>query len=345
MQKVFKNLIMLSSENITIVVQGMIIPKLTRKVLKSVRRYLPQARIILSTWQGSDTSDLDFDELVLCEDPGFFYHSKHPGIRPNNINRQIVSTLSGVQQVKTPYVLKLRTDFRLTGAEFLKYFETQPNFNPEYKVFTHKILACCYCTRNPHDKTFPYPFHPADIAFLGLTEDILKLFDIPLMDEKEAYWDAENEYFNQYAAEQHLFVNCLRKQGKKINCVYYKDCSPQNVAETEQYFTSNFIFINYKNFNLLPSKPNFFAKNELHSFETCYTQAEFSQLYNQLQNDKIKIPLIDKERLLINVCLVIEKISKGFARSLFFVVPIRKIRKTYRPMLAEALYKILTYFL
>lgn len=335
---------MLSLEKITVVVQGMIIPKLTQKVLKSVRKYLPQARIILSTWENSDVSGLDFDELILNKDPGFFHHSKHPGIKPNNINRQIVSTLSGLQLVKTPYVMKLRTDFRLTGADFLKYFETQPKFNPNYRVFEHKVLACCYTTRNPRDKRFPYAYHPADIAFFGLTEDIRKLFDIPLMTKEEAYWNAKYNYSNRYVPEQFIFLNYLRRIGRNPQCDFADDCSLVGIQETEQYFTSNFIFLSYKNFNLLPSKPNFFAKNELHSFETCYTQAEFSQLYNQLQNDKIKIPVIDKERLLINVCLVIEKISKGLARSLFFVVPIRKIRKTCRPKLAEILYRILTYF-
>ena len=330
--------------DITVVVQGAVVPVLTQQVLQSVRAYLPQAQIILSTWQNSDVSGLDFDELTLNKDPGYFYYSKQPGIRENNINRQIVSTFAGLNAVKTPYVLKLRTDFRLTGADFLKYFETQQKFNPDYRLFDHKILACCYCTRNPRDKRFPYAYHPADVAFFGLTKDIIKLFDIPLMTKEDAYWNATYNYFNRYVPEQHIFLNCLRKLNRNPRCKSTDDCSLVGIQETEQYFTSNFIFLNYKNFNLLPSKPNFFAKNELHSFETCYTQAEFSQLYNQLQKDKIKIPVIDKERLLINVCLVIEKISKGLARSLFFVVPIRKIRKTYRPKLAEILYRILTYF-
>lgn len=334
----------MQTSDITVVVQGAVITKLTQKVLSDVRTFLPQAHIILSTWQNSDVSDLTFDELILNEDPGFFYHSKQPGIKPNNVNRQIVSTLSGLKVVKTKYVMKLRTDFRLTGADFLEYFEIQPKFNKDFRIFSHKVLACCYTTRNPRDKNYPYAYHPADIAFFGLTKDVIKLFDIPLMTEEEAYWNAEHDYFNRYVPEQFIFLNCLKKLGRNPQCDFTDDCTSVGIQETEQYFISNFIFLNYKNFNLLPSKPNFFAKNEIHSFKTCYTQIEFSHLYNQLCRDNIKVPFIDKERIIINVCLVIEKISKTIARLVFLFIPIRKIRKTYRPMLAERLYKSLTYF-
>jgi hypothetical protein len=64
----------------------------------------------------------------------------------------------------------------------------------------------------------PFPFHPSDIAFFGRTEDLLTLFDIPLMTEAEAYWDKKNARFNRYVPEQHIFINCLRKKGKVVQC-------------------------------------------------------------------------------------------------------------------------------
>lgn len=334
-------LLRMQKNKISFIIQGEICSHINNQIAE-IRKYFPQSPVIVSTCNQISCEIIGADQIIKSPDPGFFYYSKAPGIRGNNVNRQIVSTLAGLKVVKTPYVLKLRTDFRLTGTNFLNYFETQPQFNPDYRIFEHKVLACCYCTRNPWDKQYPYAYHLADISFFGLTRDIIKLFDIPLMTEKEAYWDAENNYFNQYMPEQYIFLNCLRKLGRNPICKKTDDCFPENIAETEQYFTSNFIFLNYKNFNLLPSKSNFFAKNELHSFKTCYTQTEFAKLYNKLQNDTQHLPYIDRERLLITSCLIIEKIAKGIARGMFLFIPIRKIRKTYRPKLAEKLYKIFT---
>ena len=55
--------------DISVVVQGAIDKKLTPICLKSIRKYLPGAEIILSTWEGSDVENLDFDTIVLNHDP------------------------------------------------------------------------------------------------------------------------------------------------------------------------------------------------------------------------------------------------------------------------------------
>ena len=41
---------MIKSEDISVVVQGAIVSNLTNNCLKSIRKYLPKAEIILSTW-------------------------------------------------------------------------------------------------------------------------------------------------------------------------------------------------------------------------------------------------------------------------------------------------------
>ena len=57
-------------KNISVVVQGPILPFQTAICLKSIRKFLPKAEIILSTWEGSNINDLDYDVLVLNKDPG-----------------------------------------------------------------------------------------------------------------------------------------------------------------------------------------------------------------------------------------------------------------------------------
>jgi hypothetical protein len=134
--------------DITFVVQGPIIPDVTLSCLLSIRRNFPASPIILTTWKGHDASSLIFDELVYSDRPGFFYYSDRAGERQNNVNRQIVSTLAGLQRVKTEYVFKLRTDFSLSGSDFLSFWNTFSQVDPGYQVFHEKILACSYFTRN-----------------------------------------------------------------------------------------------------------------------------------------------------------------------------------------------------
>ena len=60
---------MINSNEISVIVQGAIDKTETPKCLKSIRKYLPDAEIILSTWEGSDLNGLDYDVLVINQLP------------------------------------------------------------------------------------------------------------------------------------------------------------------------------------------------------------------------------------------------------------------------------------
>lgn len=61
----------------------------TREACASARTMLPNAEIILSTWENEDVSGLDYDVLV-C--------NKDPGANEGNVNRQICSRMGGVKK-------------------------------------------------------------------------------------------------------------------------------------------------------------------------------------------------------------------------------------------------------
>lgn len=281
--------------DITFVMQGPIIPHVTLGSLLSIRRSFPASHTILSTWEGHDVSSLIYDELVLSEDPGFFYTSNRASKRQNNVNRQIISTMAGLQRVQTDYVFKIRTDFNITGDDFLQFWGRFPATDPNYKVFGEKIFTCSYFSRNPASQMH-FPFHPSDLAFFGKTADMTRLFDVPLMTEVEANWDTNNTYFNRYVPEQHVFINCLRKNGKTVQCDRYDDNSDHNTAETEKYFASNFVFLTFGQFNLMPQKSIFVMKLNPGSFRTCYTHHEWLGLYKKYADSAVEIPARDEER-------------------------------------------------
>ena len=123
---------MISSKDISIVIQGAINPTETPKCISSIRHNLPEAEIILSTWEGSDTSNLDYDKLVLNQDPGATSITKKI---KNNMNRQLLSTQNGLKIAEKKYVLKLRSDLILSNTNFLKYFDKFQSRIEDYEPF------------------------------------------------------------------------------------------------------------------------------------------------------------------------------------------------------------------
>ena len=116
----------IDSTDISVVVQGAIHNKFTKKSLSSIRKYLPEAEIILSTWEGTDTSNLDYDIILLNKDPGA--HVFDCNGRVQNQNRQIVSTKNGIKKASRKYVLKIRSDMQIQGTKFLHFFDKYNDF-------------------------------------------------------------------------------------------------------------------------------------------------------------------------------------------------------------------------
>lgn len=58
----------IDTKDISVVVQGAIDKGYTPLCLKSIRKYLSESEIILSTWEESDVENLGYDVLVLNKD-------------------------------------------------------------------------------------------------------------------------------------------------------------------------------------------------------------------------------------------------------------------------------------
>lgn len=179
-------------EDITVVVQGPVQtfqdrpqePGITRKCLESVRAFLPGANVILSTWPGQDLEGLDYDELVISEDPGPNIRNFRTDGSPQyyNNNRQIVSTLAGLKHVKTPYAVKLRSDNFLTSNQFVE-LQTQYPARCEACHFLKERVVVSNVFSRKYAKGFPVAFHLSDFFYFGLTEDLLRIWDLDLLED------------------------------------------------------------------------------------------------------------------------------------------------------------------
>jgi hypothetical protein len=161
--------------DITFVVQGPVHRKFghdgTSEVLISIRRWYPNSRIVLSTFTTTESQlllDLDYDELVLSEDPGDL---TPPGHKRLNINRQIITSRAGLRATDTSFAIKTRTDLIFTGRELIESFSTWGGDN--------RILVTNFTTRDP-DLGVRIPFWICDFLYMGRTVDLRFLFDVEL---------------------------------------------------------------------------------------------------------------------------------------------------------------------
>jgi hypothetical protein len=238
------------NSDISIVVQGAVSTEYTPQCLKSLRAALPDAEIILSTWLGADTEGLDYDVLMLSEDPGAEVMDKVIKTY-NNVNRQLVSTQVGLTAAHRKYCLKFRTDMELLNADFIRFFGKYDLEETPAQYFKNRIIVCNYYTRNP--RILPVPFHPSDWIAFGLTKDLQNYYSIPLQDASEASWFESHHKrvacfktsLSRYVPEQYICLNFIKKY-KQISCRNYYDASTENIVLTEQFFAENMVVLDYE---------------------------------------------------------------------------------------------------
>jgi WavE lipopolysaccharide synthesis len=302
---------MIDNRDISVVVQGAVSPA-TKKCLLSIRKYLPNAVIILSTWEGSNTASLEINKLVLTKDPGSIISKQKKWYRSknafNNTNRQIVSTMAGLNAVTTKYAIKMRTDFALTSSGFLDYFDKYTVYKADgYRIFSKRVISLCLFTRNPRIKQgFPC-FHPSDFVQFGITEDVKKLWDIPLINYEEANWFAgTNWLLSRYMSEQHIWVKALEKNGCIINFKDRSDNSLENIIATEQSLANNFVLLSYWQFGIKALKLPLSRWIVKGNWLSCYTFASWQQVYKTYCDDSIIIKR-DWQKIVIKIAYIVGK--------------------------------------
>ncbi|RRS04368.1 hypothetical protein EIP75_10780 [Aquabacterium soli] len=254
---------MITSDQISVVIQGALGTDVLACV-RSIRQQLPQSELILSTWEGSNVpAGLPVDECIFSADPGA-QPADRKGQVLNNTNRQLVSTLAGLRRATRPHALKIRTDFELSGSGFLTAFDSTQRRDERFVHYRRKLVIPHYSTRFP-DAARPFPFHPSDISLFGLTEDLIRHFDVPLIEGKDWNW-AEHHlaeipierqhdlYLPQFAPEQHFFVHSLKLHGHDIPMRHYHDCHGDIPEQSRRFMANNFVILDMADFGIRTKK-------------------------------------------------------------------------------------------
>ena len=224
------------TEEISIVVQGPVIwnkdyyeTGWTCEVLNRARHFFPGSEIILSTWKGQNIDGLSFDFVIFNDDPGPL-NTKDSS---NNLNRQIVSTYSGLKNATRKYALKLRTDTILNDNCIISYFGKYPCRIEKWKMFKERIVTDA--ALNPKHYLTPFPFQIPDWIHFGFREDLLILWDIPLAEKPNS------ERF-MCSPEQYIWTSCIKKFGN-IHFEHGRDNRKENVYLTELIIANNVVLL------------------------------------------------------------------------------------------------------
>ncbi|MES2901966.1 MAG: WavE lipopolysaccharide synthesis family protein [Pseudomonadota bacterium] len=222
----------MKTTDITLVFQGVFKPYVTRdfeafeRNIRFTRKVLPGAKVILSTWEGTEVpASLAVDAVVMSPDPGALAPLKLDDDKANNVNRQLLSTRAGMDAVTTPYAAKIRTDCHLQHAGFIDFYSAQRLLDGGRE----RLLACSFFTPDP-TMFERLPYHVSDWFHFGPTGMLRDYWSAQQMLPQDArYYESqthapdstffEKKFRSRFAVEQHI---CMQfAQGLGYTCPRY----------------------------------------------------------------------------------------------------------------------------
>jgi len=274
----------LDPKNLSVIVQGPVNPY-TRDALVRIRTHFSGSELILSTWEGCDTSGLTFDKLIMSHDPGAVA-CEVGGRTLNNINRQLVSTNAGLCAASRDFALKTRSDILFKSGKILNYLGMFSKRNPEWCFLRDRVIVnsvfsrvCFYVGK----KKTPCLFHPSDWIFLGLTADIRDIFDVPLTAEpgfsnyfesvsKDDFLDPYPELIIKFVPEQYIWYTFLQKH-VQFEWSHRFHCTPLLEHISEQSLVNNLIVLDLRQTDI------YFPKYPI-EYEEMMCNFDFGTLYS-----------------------------------------------------------------
>lgn len=261
---------------------------ITLSLCLSIKRLLPRAEVILSTWADEDVKGIPFDVLVQSHDPG--PQGLLDGFVTNNVNRQIITTRAGLQTAGRKFAMKIRSDIELLGTEFLEKLPLIPRISGDEAIFSHKIIANNLSSRNARavEKRMPghwLLFHPSDHLHAGYTSDLSFLWDISLQSEQDATYYLNTFRPNKYrdnelsrlTPEQFVFISAMNKV-RYVEFPHYASQNEELLKLSEKYLNTNFCHMPDR---ILPIR-----------FQKYHTQHHFSYDWMRIPGDRFPAPSV-----------------------------------------------------
>jgi len=245
-------------DNFSVIIQGKVLgnpgdnyeKQLTLQCIESIRKFIPGAEIIVSTWEGSDVSHLPVDKVVFNRDPGAIAYSIYEPDYLNNNNRQIVSTYNGLTAGTKKFGIKMRGDCKLLGTSFIHNLKEYPR-SDKYRFFKQRIIIPTFYSRNP--RRIAQLIHPSDVFQVGLLEDLQDLWNVPLQPEPETTraLPVEKKIINdtlgnsyrrsKFGPEQYIWYAFSKKNGLDMELKHFSDIPASKILPSDWSIINNFV--------------------------------------------------------------------------------------------------------
>lgn len=209
---------------------------------------MPNAQIILSTWEQPKCSLKEIDILIVNQDPGVTIPKCSELATDNNLGRQILSTQTGMRAAGKFFSIKTRTDIMPVSDGFVSVFLKYRARNLEYRIFDSPVVTCRFCTLDP--VLSKLSLHVSDIFHFGKSTDIQKIWEIPIpgpypgQNPPDVGFDRLGRIITTtdrlLRPEQYITLNLIRKVTPEINLDYAHDDNLRARSEGECYIFNNF---------------------------------------------------------------------------------------------------------
>ncbi|MDT4831916.1 WavE lipopolysaccharide synthesis [compost metagenome] len=217
--------------------------------IASIHRHLPGAEVIVSTWHDEDIAGLDVDRVVLSDDPGSMRDYSGNVL---NTNRQLVSTLAGIEASTRPYVMKFRSDHCLTSSTLASIgnYDRTPDHG---RLFSAPITVTNLFIRNP--ARCPMLWHMSDLCQFGRREDMLVFWKHPIFKHEELFnpvpkWSPFGNYLGYSAMkmnpEQSYMIGVLRRHGLDVHLSHPCEITAAALDLWESVLCSDFRVLEWK---------------------------------------------------------------------------------------------------
>jgi len=260
----------------TIVLQGPILhtEHFTLETVRLYKKIYPWAHIVVSTWEGEDTREIEEENVEVL-------YNSFPAYRgPYNVNLQIISAREGVRKAKelgTQYTLKTRTDQRMYNPNIFEGMVNALTFFPAGQL-SKQHSRLLFATGGHVYRSALLP----DMFVFGDTHDMLEYWDAPLVPE-----DAPNPGNDTiFRPELYLGSTFLSKKGWQLDWT---------VAQMWDIYRECFVFFDWSEIDLYWYK---YRRYSEHEERKCYESGSsannlmgFMQWFNIISNkENKKIP-------------------------------------------------------
>ncbi|WP_199104559.1 WavE lipopolysaccharide synthesis family protein, partial [Aquitalea sp. ASV11] len=254
--KTLTAMIPIDPESISVVIQGPLCRNLAPnsgiiRCIESIRKHLPGAEIVVSTWNRECVDDLQDCKVITSAEPSEFYDISGNQI---NTNRLIRSTRVGIETATREYVLKFRADHLLTNATIASIAEYDDSVTEKDRLLRCPITVTNLFIRNP--SRVPMLFHLSDIIQFGLRDDMLKIWDQDLLAEENHFIQGKisrNPFGNfigysnlRVVPEQAIIIRWLRSCGFEITIDHVCHVTRKMLILWEGILANNFNVIDWQ---------------------------------------------------------------------------------------------------